>query len=176
MGKKKDKEMETAQCVYTIDKKALTYIEALDSEDLKNLVMDYYDYDELAIIEGDKIVDILYSLVEDYKGLQVKGNGGVYNRWFEIMIVAAYFYIGFYDEEHPNSSLFMVRDTIKETADNNKVDPGTQEMIFQLIESSNGYWGSSKLKPPVDTPAELFTLAIFLYKNQDKVYSKKERK
>ncbi len=149
-------------CVAKLDIDTKTQMQELDFEDY--------------ITNIDEVITIMMNLLEDYKGIQVTSNPEktMLTRWFAYMIAAAYLYklVQFaYPEmkERKYSALFLPRDLFEEIANKQKLDPGSQEAIFQTIESSLGFNGPLKLKPVPDSPGEMFCMAFKIQTMLDKL-------
>lgn len=119
---------------------------------------------EAKLEKADKVIDTMTKLVHGYKALPTV-NGDITQKWFEVLITAAYLYGMLYDHEEKYLSLMAARQYTKPIADAVGIPVHEQEYIFEGYESVAGALGPQKLKTQHDTPGEMLALAVFIVEN-----------
>ena len=118
---------------------------------------------------ADEIIDCMANLISRYQGIPC-GRSEHYDKWFEILVVAAYLYSAYHNSNTPILSLVKPRQYTQGFAEEAGVFKGDLEYIFQAIESAENFYGPIKWKAPKDSPGEMFALAVFICKEGDTLF------
>lgn len=123
--------------------------------------------------EADKALDIVYNLLNDYKGFTIFDRNDIMAGWFQILVMSSYLYHIYYDPNEPFTSLFRPREYFYEMfIEESELSAGIVNTIFETVEGAEGYKNSNKLTVPLDSPGGLLNLAIWINKNKDGLYMK----
>lgn len=123
----------------------------------------------LRVERADKIIDVMSTLISEYKGVPCKQEDH-YQQWYEVLITAAYLYSLFYDANVNQISLFFPRQYTEDSGKKAGLKSKDLEYIFEAVEACNGFNGPQRCRPSIDTPGEMLTLAIFILDKGNNLY------